>query len=181
MERRADLRRLLEAHRPFDPLEARHLERMAELLDTAVDPFDRRHFDPGHFTASGFVLSPDGGALLRILHSTLCRWLQPGGHVDPHDADVLAAARREVAEEVSLDRLPLQRGFDGLFDVDVHRIPADGHSPAHEHFDLRFLFRAPTLRAVHGSDARDARWWGLEELAGANPEPAMARVLSKLR
>ncbi|MEN8041330.1 MAG: hypothetical protein ABFR95_07475, partial [Actinomycetota bacterium] len=48
----------------------------------------RSEFEPGHFTASGFVTSPDGEALLLIHHGKLDRWLQPGGHIDPEDASV---------------------------------------------------------------------------------------------
>ena len=70
-----------------------------ELLGYPGDPFSRRRFDPGHFTASAFVLSPDGGSIVMIRHRRLDRWLQPGGHVEAHDRDVKEAARREAIEE----------------------------------------------------------------------------------
>src|SRR4051794_26954283 len=107
MSRKQDLRTRLERHSPFDPQEAAHLRRMLALCDAPGDAFGRGQFEPGHFTASAFVLSPDSSSLLLILHGKLQRWLQPGGHVDAEDVDILAAARREVEEEVGLSGLPL--------------------------------------------------------------------------
>ena len=110
----------------------------------------------------------------------LLRWLQPGGHVEPHDADLLAAARREVAEEVGLFDLPL--AVQAAFDLDVHRIPALGREPAHEHFDVRFLFRAQDreLRASeHGTET--ARWFALHELEAEGSDRSVQRAARKLR
>jgi 8-oxo-dGTP pyrophosphatase MutT (NUDIX family) len=129
---------------------------MLALLDVPGDPFARDHFVPGHFTASAFVLSPARDALLLIHHSKLHRWLQPGGHVDAGDPDVLFAAQREVEEEVGLvDLSPAEPGA-GLFDADVHRIPARRAEPEHEHFDLRFAFVAQSRAYRAGSDATAA-------------------------
>ena len=71
-------------------------------LARSSDPTDRDRFVPGHFTASGFVVSPDGSSLLLIHHRRLDRWLQPGGHIDPEDASPIAAAAREVTEETGV-------------------------------------------------------------------------------
>ena len=55
---------------------------MLKLLDSSA-PFHRRQFEPGHFTASAFVLHPSNDSILLIFHEKLRLWLQPGGHVDP--------------------------------------------------------------------------------------------------
>jgi 8-oxo-dGTP pyrophosphatase MutT (NUDIX family) len=135
---------------------------MLRLLDRTSDPFARKQFDPGHFTASAFILNAARDALLLILHGKLGLWLQPGGHIDRSDASVIDAARREVREEVGLDSIALIT--PGIFDVDVHEIPSRPEQPAHEHFDVRFLFSTTNDRANAGSDARDARWFPLDEL-----------------
>ncbi len=145
------------------------------------DPFARDHYVPGHFTASAFILSPEGDALLLIHHRKLGRWLQPGGHVEPSDADLLAAARREAAEEVGRSDLTLDPRQSGAFDLDVHAIPAHGTSPEHEHFDVRFLFRSPTRRVVEGEEVDGARWVPLAQLAqDPTADPSVLRAVRKL-
>jgi 8-oxo-dGTP pyrophosphatase MutT (NUDIX family) len=156
MSRIEHLRALLDVYSPGDAREAGFRDAMRALLEAGEPAFERAHYLPGHFTASAFVLSPDEGELLLILHGKLGRWLQPGGHVEPTDADVIAAAQREIREEVGLDEVTLLG--DGLFDVDVHTIPATSRAPEHRHFDVRFLFRAPTRVVAAGDDARAARW-----------------------
>jgi 8-oxo-dGTP pyrophosphatase MutT (NUDIX family) len=164
MTRHHHLRRLLETFTPADTQEREHRARILQLLDSSSEAFSRTHYSPGHITASAFVLDPSHTSLLLILHGKLLKWLQPGGHVDPEDRDVLESARREVFEEVAVAALG-QIG-DGLLDLDVHAIPARGDQPAHEHFDVRFLFEAKDTRFTAGSDARDARWVPIEQLLG---------------
>jgi 8-oxo-dGTP pyrophosphatase MutT (NUDIX family) len=182
MTRRDHLHQLLLAHAPADATEARHRERMLSLLDVPGDPFARDHFGPGHFTASAFVLSPDGASLLLILHRKLGRWLQPGGHVDPDDADVIAAARREVAEETGLADVDADPRWPALLDLDVHAIPPHPRSgePGHEHFDVRVLLRARTATLAAGEDVRDARWYRLDEIAAIETDESVLRAVRKL-
>jgi 8-oxo-dGTP pyrophosphatase MutT (NUDIX family) len=174
------------AHEPEDALESTHRDRMLALLDVAPDrdPFARGHFDPGHFTASAFVLSPDGRSLLLILHAKLALWLQPGGHIDPEDPDIFAAARRETAEETGLgdDAVEPTVARGTLLDLDIHRIPPNPRrgEPAHEHFDVRVLLRARTLDFAAGSDALDARWVRLEEVQDAGTDDSVRRAVRKL-
>jgi 8-oxo-dGTP pyrophosphatase MutT (NUDIX family) len=168
MPRSEHLRRLLEQFVPANEREQRHQTRILQLIARTPAPFSRTQYDPGHVTASAFVTTEDRSALLLILHSKLQRWLQPGGHVDPEDDDVLGSARREVLEETGMSGLTLASG--GLIDVDVHEIPARKDQPAHEHFDVRFWFTTQrTQDASAGSDARDARWVPIASLL----EPAV--------
>lgn len=181
-ERAEHLRALLAAHEAADEMEAAHRARMLALLDAAGDPFSRERFEPGHFTASAFVLSPEKDALLLILHGRLGRWLQPGGHVDPGDRDVLAAARREVAEETGLEDVEPVAGRPPLLDLDIHRIPPHPRraEPAHEHFDVRILLRARRRAFRAGSDAQAARWVPLGDVPGIETDESVLRALRKL-
>ena len=177
LARRDALRGLLTAFSPADATEEAHRQALLALCDVPGDPFSRDHFDPGHVTASAFVLAPGDAEILLILHGKLHRWLQPGGHVDPEDADVFAAARREVEEETGITALT-QVG--GLFDVDVHVIPARKADPAHRHFDVRVLFRAADRRFAAGSDARGAQWVPLERVSSLESDASVVRAVHKL-
>jgi 8-oxo-dGTP pyrophosphatase MutT (NUDIX family) len=156
---------LLLAHRPLDEREQAALRQMLELIESPGDPFRRDRFDPGHFTASAFVLAPERDALLEVHHAKLGRWLQPGGHVEPEDESIAAAARREVLEETGLADLEAMAGVPAPYDLDVHLIPAHRAEPAHLHFDVRFLFLSRSRDAQAGPEARAIRWqplslWG---------------------
>lgn len=178
-------------HRPADDAESTHLHRTVELVrrwgwQGAACAWSREQFDPGHLTASTWVLSlsPRPSVLL-VRHPRLGRWLQPGGHVEPvdhvaHRGSLAAAARRELLEETGLD-LPLS-AFS-LLDVDVHPIPAapSRAEPAHEHFDCRYLAVVQEIRGLNLSAEPDSsvRW---AELARLDPDDAgIQRVLNKLR
>lgn len=175
--RPANLREALVAFRHASPA---MVDRMLALLDTGPAAFDRAAYVPGHFTASAFVLRPGRCELLLIHHRKLELWLQPGGHVEPSDADPWAAARRELEEETGLTAVrPLAKG---LLDVDIHDIPARSDAPAHQHFDLRFGFALddPTAEVVAASDAKDARWVGLDALADVQTDDSVRRTAERL-
>ena len=170
------LRSVLVAHRPVDDRESGYLEAMLALLDSSGDSLSRFHSDPGHFTASGFVVSPDRRSLLLVHHTKLEKWLQPGGHVEPGDTDLETAARREVVEETGLEELQAL----GLLDLDVHRFPARGDGPAHDHLDVRFGFIAVSSEAAAGDGTNEVRWFPLDEVAGWAARPGLSRPAKKL-
>ncbi len=177
--RALQIRRLLEGHTPADAAEERHRERILRLLETRDRPFDRDGFDPGHLTASGFVADADRSRLLLIHHRRLDLWLQPGGHIDPADADAESAARREIAEETGL--IELAPVGPGLLDVDVHDYPArPGGDPAHQHFDLRFGYLAADARLRPNDEVHEARWVAATDLPGLGVDQSVLRPARKL-
>jgi 8-oxo-dGTP pyrophosphatase MutT (NUDIX family) len=174
------LREQLGRYRPSDPTEAQFVARMAELT-YAETACARSHFEPGHFTASAFVLSPDRRELILIHHKKLGIWVQPGGHVDATDADLESAARREVAEEVGLDELESLSEGGAFFDLDIHAISAHKHEPAHEHFDVRFAFAARTRDFRRSEEVADLRWVPLGEAGAVTSDRSVLRAVEKLR
>jgi len=164
-------------YRPQDLREQGFQRRMLQLL-TTPSPTSRRQFLPGHLTASGFVLSPEGDAVLLIFHKKLGIWVQPGGHVEPSDEDLAAAARREVAEEVGL---VLPAATDAtVFDLDIHAIPARKDEPAHEHFDVRFCFQSSSRDITTSDEVVDARWAPLARIDQLTTDESVLRAARKL-
>ena len=123
---------------PADGQAMKSVELILDLLERSPAPFSREQFTPGHITCSGLVLAPDGERLLLVHHRRLDRWLLPGGHVEPEDATIANAARREVIEETGAELGP-ESFFAG---ADVHGIPGKKREPYHLHHDLLFHFRA---------------------------------------
>ena len=146
---------------------------MLTLLESP-DALSRYHYEPGHFTASAFVLDPTGSAVVLVDHPKIGRWLQPGGHVEPDDADLESAARREVLEETGLTDVTSL----GLVDLDVHTFPAHGDQPTHLHFDVRFAFRAHTDVLDVGDHG--AAWVPLDDVDRWSDEESILRPVSKL-
>ncbi|MEL6761702.1 MAG: NUDIX hydrolase [Myxococcota bacterium] len=173
------LQPLLERYVPRDADETHELAKFKALLSRGEPAFQRSHFIPGHFTASAFVTSPDRRDLLLIHHRKLQRWLQPGGHFEQDDPNPLAAALREVEEEVGIEPSRLEVA-DELFDIDIHRIPANPKEPTHHHFDLRFLFVGRSREFVRGDEVADARWWPLEKIREADHDRSLQRAVGKL-
>lgn len=175
-DRRTDLLRLLTGYQPVDADEQSFRDRMLDLAAVALDPFDRYHYEPGHFTASGFVLHPAGDRMLLIHHAKLDRWLQPGGHIDPEDGSPLHAAIREIAEEAGVS--DIQPIADDLLDIDIHTFPRRGDQPTHLHFDLRFGFVAVDDALNRSeSETHGAAWLGGDELGS---ERSVLRPATKL-
>lgn len=175
-DRRGQLLALLAA---YDPVDADERTYRLEMLDLAAahDPFDRHSYVPGHFTASGFVVHPAGDRVLLIHHAKIGKWLQPGGHVDPTDEDLVAGARREIEEETGVADL---EEVGGIVDVDVHVFPAHGDQPEHRHYDIRFAFVARDDTLDHNDEAHDARWVTVEGLAALGVDRSVLRPVAKL-
>jgi 8-oxo-dGTP pyrophosphatase MutT (NUDIX family) len=167
----ADLRALVEGHRPATPREAAARTRFLEELDRLPAPCDE-HADLTHVTASAIVVGRRGTVL--HLHKRLGIWMQPGGHIDAGETPDVAA-RREAIEELGL---AVEHPASGprLINIDVHDA-ALGHT----HLDLRYLLVAGDDDPHPPPDeSPDARWYGWDE-AIALADAALADALPVAR
>jgi 8-oxo-dGTP pyrophosphatase MutT (NUDIX family) len=151
----AALRAELETYQPTTPIESSHKDRMLSLLSKSTNPFTPLNFEPGHFTASAAIISPEAGRIAVIYNRHLDCWLQPGGHVEQSDVSTAATAVRETREELGLC-LPLSEAC--ILDLDVHDFPSVYGRPAHHHFDIRYLFWHPEAALTVSGDATAATW-----------------------
>ena len=167
----------LAAHPCTDEKEIRDVALVRAFLRAHPRDAHLRSQSEGHLTGSGFVLDATRTQLLLLHHGRLDRWLQPGGHGEG-ETDPRQIALREIEEETGLTGLrPLG---DGLFDVDVHGIPARPGEPAHLHLDLRFAFvAAPSAQPRLSHESRALRWFPLSA-PPPDADPSLRRAILKL-
>ncbi|HEX3467350.1 MAG TPA: NUDIX hydrolase [Candidatus Elarobacter sp.] len=172
---------LLEELRTYVPADAREAEmrdRFAAFLTAHGDAFERACI-PGHVTASAWIVDPARTRALLTHHRKLGKWLQLGGHVDG-DRDVRRSALREAREESGLRSLRF--AGDAIYDVDVHRIPARGTDPEHDHFDVRFAFEAdPDEPLVVSDESHELAWISIDALDRYGADESVLRLARKTR
>ena len=168
----SEVRGLAEGFAPGGDERARaSRQAVLSLLDSAEQPFARSQFVPGHVTASGLVLHPAVDRVVLVFHPRLERWLQPGGHVEPGDPSVVAAAAREVREETGI--VVDSSGPSVLVGLDVHSIPAARGEPQHQHFDFMFRFVASGEQAVDAREPHRTVWCPVDRLSEFEVDEAL--------
>lgn len=132
---------------------------------------------PAHLTASCLVLDAGGTHVLLTLHRRARMWMQFGGHFEPADVSVHAAAAREAREESGISALQV---LPTPVDLDRH-VLGDGFTRCTEHLDLRFAARADRDAGHAASEESVAvRWWPVDALP-AGVAPDLPRLIGAAR
>lgn len=178
-----ELQKIIASYIPSCEQEAADRELMLAYLERFSDLLTREN-KMAHFTASGWVRSPDKTRYLMAYHRQYDSWAWLGGHADGED-DLLSVAMREVGEESGLSefravtKTPISLE---ILDVAAHEKRGKFIS-AHVHLNLTFLFEAGPAQTVRCKPDENAavRWFTAEELEKAVSEPKMLPVYRKLQ
>ncbi|MFV2119943.1 NUDIX hydrolase [Streptomyces sp. Act-28] len=125
----------------------------------------------GHLTASALVVDPERGRVLLTLHGKMRMWLQTGGHCEPGDRTLAAAALREAVEESGVPGLSLLPG--GPVRLDRHPTPCAWH------LDVQYAAVAPPDAVqVISDESLDLRWFAYDDVARVADE-SVVRLLER--
>lgn len=103
--------------------------------------------------------------MLLTLHARLGRWLQTGGHLEPDDAGLGAATRREAGEEsgstaLALDPVPLR--------LSAHSLPPSmpcARGRPMTHLDVQYLVLAPaSMEPTRSEESTRLQWFDVDDL-----------------
>ena len=178
-----ELEKALEKFRPWTEQEARDQEEILARLARGEALYTREN-TAAHFTASGWVVSPDRKQVLMAYHNLYDSWAWLGGHADG-ERDLLKTAMREVMEESGLTEVkPVS---EEIYSVEI--LTVNGHEKhgsyvsSHLHLNVTYLLEADPALPVHNKPDENSRvaWFSLEEAVKRSSEPWIReRIYKKL-
>ena len=158
---REDALRELRGWHPPDPQQEQWRGELVEHLLAHPDGMWREG-PARHLTTGAVVLNASLDRVLLTLHSKAGMWLQFGGHFEPDDDTVLAAATREAREESGLPDLELD---PRVIELHRHELLAPAFGRCVEHLDIRFAgVVADDAAFAVSEESLDVAWWPVDAL-----------------
>lgn len=182
------MKKVIEKYLEYYPDEKESLSGLLELVGRNSgnyrNLFNRKNFE-GHITASGFICCPKNNELLLLEHKALGISLQPGGHIEERDQDIISGAIREVTEETGLKNLEILSVSSDInvpFDINSHYIPArkEKQEAEHYHHDFGYLFivdKPEDIKFNH-DESKSFRWVSINNLLST---PRHRRAAKKIK
>jgi len=171
---RQTLLNLLADYEPLCDWTRQCRDTMVTFVNNTPDCFERSHA-AGHITASAWVLNLADDKALLTLHRKLGIWIQLGGHADG-DSDLHAVALKEVEEESGLTAVQFVE--KGIFDIDIHTIPARPNEPEHLHYDVTFLLQQTAEQPLIISDeSLDLQWFSKQAMQQLPLDQSVERLV----
>lgn len=134
----------------------------------------RRDGGAHHVTASCLVIDPVTESVLLNHHRKAGLWGQFGGHLEPEDDSLRAAARREAEEESGLGHLA--RVSPAPIDLHVHDL-STAFGACTRHFDVVYAAQASVAYSPRVSaESIEVAWFPLDRL----PDALMPDLPSRL-
>lgn len=167
---------LLKDYQPDNSQEIVFKERMMDFIERYTECFERSLLI-GHVTASALLINKEGTHCLLMHHAKLNQWFQLGGHCDG-DSDVARVALREAQEESGINNITL--AMPGIFDIDIHTIPANSKEPEHDHYDIRFLLKVTSdENIIQNSESKELRWIANADSQMPSCNESVVRMVNK--
>lgn len=171
------------SYTPWNEQEEADKKVLLSFLRSGADILTRNN-EVAHLTASAWVVSPDRSQVLMAYHNLYNSWAWLGGHADG-DADLMAVAIREVAEESGLSALqPLHNGIFSLETLCVNGHEKRGcYVPSHLHLNVTYLFEGDTRASlvVKPDENSAVAWIPVSEIPKRSTEPWFVhRIYGKL-
>jgi 8-oxo-dGTP pyrophosphatase MutT (NUDIX family) len=167
----------LDAWTPSSSAQAGLLAEYRAFVEASGPAAVDRSLAPQHLTASCFVLTPDLSRVLLCFHRRGQFWVQLGGHLEPGDESLSAAALREAREEGGIDAR-----LDGPLPADLHRhelSAAFGRCAVH--WDVGFVAYAPASSVPVVSDESErVAWFAVDDLPDGTPADFAERLRTVL-
>ena len=171
---KTNIEEVLKKYIEIFPKEEEKLNKLSLLIKSNKDNynnlFNRKNFD-GHITASGYIYSKNQKKILLLEHKALKKYLQPGGHVELYDNDIINAAKREIFEETGikeLESINISINTNVPFDINTHIIPRNEkkNEDEHYHHDFRYLFIVDNTEDIEIDlqESNGYKWVDIQEI-----------------
>jgi 8-oxo-dGTP pyrophosphatase MutT (NUDIX family) len=162
----SELVNALDAYLERYPEERNQLAEPARLLALGGADYTCRTNYRMHVTA-GALLVRDSAEILLVDHLAYKILLQPGGHLEVEDPNLVAAARRELTEETGIDPNTVVCVSEVPAYVEYGLVPARPAKgePEHHHLDFGYVFETVggDVGSIQESEVGGARWYPLGE------------------